>query len=159
VQFLCFKPRREIIRMPRVGWAEVGSHWIFVRPDEVITPTGMCRAIARCSNCPGAARRFRPPTPLRSRRHGGRDESRSCRARRSCPAASAERVEAGLGAAPRHPKRVIGHLMRPAINRLANSRCHRFADGRGAVKVIASARLAREKQQRCCQEPDGDGSR
>jgi uncharacterized protein (DUF927 family) len=42
VQFLRFKPRREIIRMPRVGWAEVGSHWmIFVRPDEVITRPGM----------------------------------------------------------------------------------------------------------------------
>ena len=42
VQFLRFKPRREIIRMPRVGWAEVGSHWsIFVRPDEVIMPPGM----------------------------------------------------------------------------------------------------------------------
>ena len=42
VQFLRFKPRGEIIRMPRVGWAEVGSHWaIFVRPDEVIMPPGM----------------------------------------------------------------------------------------------------------------------
>jgi putative DNA primase/helicase len=41
VQFLRFKPRQEIIRMPRVGWAQVGSHWIFVRPDEVITPPGM----------------------------------------------------------------------------------------------------------------------
>src|SRR5262249_6091148 len=41
VQFLYFKPRREIIRMPRVGWAEVGLHWIFARPDEVITPPGM----------------------------------------------------------------------------------------------------------------------
>ena len=41
VQFLGFKPRREIVRMPRVGWAEVGSHWIFVRPDEVIMPPGM----------------------------------------------------------------------------------------------------------------------
>jgi len=42
VRFLRFKPRREIIRMPRVGWAEVGSHWpIFVRPDEVIVPPGM----------------------------------------------------------------------------------------------------------------------
>ena len=42
VQFLRFKPRGEIIRMPRVGWAEVGSHWaIFVRPDEVIVPPGM----------------------------------------------------------------------------------------------------------------------
>ena len=29
--------------MPRVGWAQVGSHWIFVRPDEVITPPGMPR--------------------------------------------------------------------------------------------------------------------
>ena len=41
VQFLRFKPRGEIIRMPRVGWATIGSHWIFVRPDEVITPAGM----------------------------------------------------------------------------------------------------------------------
>ena len=41
VQFLRFKPRGEIIRMPRVGWAPIGSHWIFVRPDEVITPAGM----------------------------------------------------------------------------------------------------------------------
>jgi putative DNA primase/helicase len=40
-QFLRFKPRQEIVRMPRVGWAQVGSHWIFVRPDEVITPPGM----------------------------------------------------------------------------------------------------------------------
>ena len=45
VQYLCFKPRREIIRMPRVGWAEVGSCWmIFVRPDEVIMPPGMPQA-------------------------------------------------------------------------------------------------------------------
>jgi putative DNA primase/helicase len=44
VQFLRFKPRGEIIRMPRVGWAEVGSHWIFVRPDEVIMPVGMPKA-------------------------------------------------------------------------------------------------------------------
>ena len=44
VQFLHFKPRREIIRMPRVGWAEVGLHWIFARPDEVITPPGMPQA-------------------------------------------------------------------------------------------------------------------
>ena len=29
------------MRMPRVGWAPIGSHWIFVRPDEVITPAGM----------------------------------------------------------------------------------------------------------------------
>jgi uncharacterized protein (DUF927 family) len=40
-QFLHFKPKQEIIRMPRVGWAQVGSHWVFVRPDEVITPPGM----------------------------------------------------------------------------------------------------------------------
>ena len=31
VQFLHFKPQCEIIRMPRVGWAKVGSRWIFVR--------------------------------------------------------------------------------------------------------------------------------
>jgi uncharacterized protein (DUF927 family) len=34
--------------MPRVGWAEiksgVGSHWIFVRPDEVIVPPDMPQA-------------------------------------------------------------------------------------------------------------------
>src|SRR6516162_2318404 len=41
VQFLRIKPRGEIVRLPRVGWAEVGSHWIFVRPDEVIVPPGM----------------------------------------------------------------------------------------------------------------------
>jgi hypothetical protein len=41
VEFLRFKPRCEIIRMPRVGWAEVGPHWmIFVRPDKVIMPPG-----------------------------------------------------------------------------------------------------------------------
>ena len=44
VQFLGFRPKREIIRMPRVGWAQVGSHWIFVRPDEVIMPAGMPKA-------------------------------------------------------------------------------------------------------------------
>jgi hypothetical protein len=43
VNFLHFKPKQEIIRMPRVGWAQVGSHWVFVRPDEVITPPGMPR--------------------------------------------------------------------------------------------------------------------
>ena len=43
-QFLRFKPKHEIVRMPRVGWAQVGSHWIFVRPDEVITPAGMPQA-------------------------------------------------------------------------------------------------------------------
>jgi hypothetical protein len=41
VNFLHFKPKREIIRIPRVGWAQVGFHWVFVRPDEVITPPGM----------------------------------------------------------------------------------------------------------------------
>ena len=41
VQFLHFKPQCEIIRMPRVGWAKVGSRWIFVRPDEVIAAPGM----------------------------------------------------------------------------------------------------------------------
>jgi hypothetical protein len=41
VNFLHFKPKQEIIRMPRVGWAQVGSNWVFVRPDEVITPPGM----------------------------------------------------------------------------------------------------------------------
>ena len=42
--FLRFKPKHEIIRMQRVGWAQIGSHWIFMRPDEVITPAGMPQA-------------------------------------------------------------------------------------------------------------------
>src|SRR5262249_48004422 len=41
VEFLHFKAKREIVRMPRVGWAKVGSHWVFVRPNEVITAPGM----------------------------------------------------------------------------------------------------------------------
>jgi uncharacterized protein (DUF927 family) len=44
VQFLYFKPKHEIIRMPRVGWAQDGSHWIFVRPEKVITPADMPQA-------------------------------------------------------------------------------------------------------------------
>jgi putative DNA primase/helicase len=44
VQFLHFKPKNEIVRVPRVGWAQVGERWIFVRPDEVITPADMPRA-------------------------------------------------------------------------------------------------------------------
>jgi putative DNA primase/helicase len=44
VEFLSFKPKQEIIRMPHVGWAPVGSHWIFVRPENVITPGEMPRA-------------------------------------------------------------------------------------------------------------------
>jgi uncharacterized protein (DUF927 family) len=44
VQFLYFKPKHEKIRMPHVGWALVGSHWIFVRPEEVITPADMPQA-------------------------------------------------------------------------------------------------------------------
>ena len=44
VWFLRFKPRREIVRMPRAGWASVGSHCIFVRPDEVIIPPSMSQA-------------------------------------------------------------------------------------------------------------------
>ena len=41
VQFLHFKPKHEIVRMLRVGWARVDKHWIFVRPNYVITPAGM----------------------------------------------------------------------------------------------------------------------
>jgi hypothetical protein len=48
VQFLRFKQKHEIVRMPRVGWAEVRSkvesHWIFARPDEVIVPPDMPQA-------------------------------------------------------------------------------------------------------------------
>jgi len=39
VRFLGFKPRREIVRMPRPGWAEIDGRWIFVRPDETIIGT------------------------------------------------------------------------------------------------------------------------
>jgi hypothetical protein len=61
VRFLKYRPKHEIVRMPRVGWAQVvgshgshgsyggshvgshvgSSHWVFVRPDEVITPPDM----------------------------------------------------------------------------------------------------------------------
>jgi uncharacterized protein (DUF927 family) len=44
VQFLSFKPKHEIVRMPHVGWARVGSHWIFVRPEKVITPADILQA-------------------------------------------------------------------------------------------------------------------
>lgn len=40
-QFLGFGPKKEIVRMPRVGWAQVGARWVFVRPDEVLMPAGM----------------------------------------------------------------------------------------------------------------------
>jgi putative DNA primase/helicase len=43
-QFLSFKPKREIIRMQRVGWAQIGPQLIFMRPDGVIAPTGMPHA-------------------------------------------------------------------------------------------------------------------
>ena len=45
VRFLGFKPRREIIRMPGVGWAQVGTYWVFARPDEIITPSGIPQAL------------------------------------------------------------------------------------------------------------------
>jgi uncharacterized protein (DUF927 family) len=41
VNFLGFRPKREIIRMTRVGWASIGAHLIFVRPDEVLAPKNM----------------------------------------------------------------------------------------------------------------------
>jgi uncharacterized protein (DUF927 family) len=44
IWFLGFHPPQEIVRMPRVGWAQVGSHWIFARSDEVITPPDMPQA-------------------------------------------------------------------------------------------------------------------
>ncbi len=41
-RFLGFRPNKEIVRMPRVGWAQVERFWIFVRPnDEVLVPPGM----------------------------------------------------------------------------------------------------------------------
>jgi hypothetical protein len=44
VQFLDFVPNREIIRIARVGWAQVEEFWVFARPDGVITPPGMPQA-------------------------------------------------------------------------------------------------------------------
>jgi uncharacterized protein (DUF927 family) len=44
VQFLNFNTRREIVRMPRIGWAEIRRHWVFVRPNEVIMPPSMSSA-------------------------------------------------------------------------------------------------------------------
>jgi uncharacterized protein (DUF927 family) len=41
VQFLGFKPKEEIVRMPRVGWVQIEGSLIFVRPDEVLMPAGM----------------------------------------------------------------------------------------------------------------------
>jgi putative DNA primase/helicase len=43
-QFLRFKPKHEIVRMARVGWAQINERWIFVRPDQVITPANMPQA-------------------------------------------------------------------------------------------------------------------
>jgi len=58
-EFMYFKPKHEIIRMPRVGWAQVGTHWIFVRPDEVIvppgTPQGAIRPISSTPRQPATA--------------------------------------------------------------------------------------------------------
>ena len=67
-------------------------------------------------------------------------------------AGKGERVEAGLTTAPGHPKRIVSHLMRPAVDRLANSRTHSLADGGAAEKVIATAWLIRKTQQWRCQE-------
>jgi hypothetical protein len=44
VAFLRYKPKREIVRMPRVGWAQIGTHWVFVRSEEVIVPPSMSKA-------------------------------------------------------------------------------------------------------------------
>jgi uncharacterized protein (DUF927 family) len=44
VGFLNFKPKREIVRLPRVGWAQVNEHWIFVRPEGVVAPADMLQA-------------------------------------------------------------------------------------------------------------------
>jgi uncharacterized protein (DUF927 family) len=56
-QFLGFKPKREIIRMQRVGWAQIGSHLIFMRPDGVIAPAGMPQASNTTYVLDGAATR------------------------------------------------------------------------------------------------------
>jgi uncharacterized protein (DUF927 family) len=57
-QFLGFKPKHEVVRVPRVGWAQVGEGWmIFVRPDEVITPPGMPQATRTSYELAAAATR------------------------------------------------------------------------------------------------------
>jgi uncharacterized protein (DUF927 family) len=41
VEFLRFKPKREIIRMPQVGFFEIDSHYICVRSNETLLPPVM----------------------------------------------------------------------------------------------------------------------
>jgi uncharacterized protein (DUF927 family) len=41
VRFLGFKPKREIIRMPQVGFFEIDSHYICVRSNETLLPPTM----------------------------------------------------------------------------------------------------------------------
>jgi hypothetical protein len=38
VEYLRFKPKREIIRMPQVGFFEVDGHYICVRSNETLLP-------------------------------------------------------------------------------------------------------------------------
>jgi len=42
-EFLRWKPKAERIRMPQPGWAEVGSHRIYVRSNQTILPPGMSK--------------------------------------------------------------------------------------------------------------------
>jgi len=41
VEFLRFKPKREIIRMPQVGFFEIDGHYICVRSNETLLPPAM----------------------------------------------------------------------------------------------------------------------
>ena len=40
---LHWKPKREIVRMPRATWHQIGRHWIFVTADETIIPPDIRR--------------------------------------------------------------------------------------------------------------------
>jgi Domain of unknown function (DUF927) len=41
VEFLCFKPKREIVRMSQVGFFEIDGHYICVRSNETLLPPAM----------------------------------------------------------------------------------------------------------------------
>jgi hypothetical protein len=41
VEFLRFKPKREILRMPQVGFFEIDGHFIYVRSNETLLPPAM----------------------------------------------------------------------------------------------------------------------
>ena len=53
-------------------------------------------------------------------------------------------VKAGLGTGPRHAEGIVRRFKRPAVDRLSGIRCHRLADRRWSMQMIAAARFARK---------------